>query len=216
MPNLQTHNGTLAQLVCSCKQDALVMPQHCEVLSKEALLPLPRRFASNETHVKSSNFHRFGWWRDSHTPVCRCRLTCIFMYVWIIPVSHFSFVLLRYCRSIQGAMFVKPHVSINLFQQGCTRRSAIHVFQQVPPPACSREQQILLEPKQHLFWLDFGPNKKVLVDICWFQKTAFVGTNFFLTPRWTRRFYSFSDSLFLAPDAGLGASGKYPVWVHWT
>lgn len=156
MPNLQTHYGTLAQLVCSCKQDALVMPQHCEVLSKEALLPLPRRFASNETHVKSSNFHRFGWWRDSHTPVCRCRLTFLFMYVWIISVSHFSSVLLRYCRSIQGAMFVKPHVSINLFQQGCTCRSAIHVcmsldtfsFQQVPPPACSRELDILLEPKK--------------------------------------------------------------------
>ena len=41
-------------------------------------------------------------------------MTCIFMYVWIIPVSHFSSVLLRYCRSIQGAMFVKLHVSINL------------------------------------------------------------------------------------------------------
>lgn len=216
--NLQTHNGTLAQLVCSCKQDALVLPQHCEVLSKEALLPLPRRFASTKTHMKSSNFHRFGWWRDSHTPVCRCRFTCIFMYVWIIPVSHFSSVLLRYCRSIQGAMFVKPHVSINLFQQGCTRRSAIHVFQQVPPPACSRELEILLEPKKHSITLHFGCNKKSLLTFfVGSKKTAFVETNIFLTPL---------DSPFLLVFRQfiLGSwcwSGglrklKYPVWVHWT
>lgn len=139
------------------------------------------------------------------------------MYVWIIPVSHFSSVLLRYCRSIQGAMFVKPHVSINLFQQGCNCRSAIHVFQQVPPPACSRELEFLLEPKKHSITLHFGCNKKILVDIfCWFpKKTAFVETNIFLTPRWSCPFpirfpTVYSWLLMLV----WGFSGKYPVWVH--
>ena len=137
-------------------------------------------------------------------------MTYIFLYAWIIPVCHFSSVLLRYCRSIQGAMFVKPHVSINLFQQGCTRRSAIHVFQQVPPPACSRELEIVLEPKNHSITLHFGCNKKILVDICWFPKNdTFFGTNiFFGHPLELPVSYSFSDSLFLAPDAGPGASGN--------
>ena len=33
----------------------------------------------------------------------------------------------------------------------------------------------------------------------------------FFWPRWTWRFYSFSDSLFLAPDAGLGVSGNWNI-----
>ena len=83
----------------------------------------------------------------------------LFMYVWIFywlcnpafgnRISHFSSVLLHYRRIIQAAIlgdsFCKHHVYVNLFQQGCTSRSATHVcmsldtlsFQRVPPPACS-------------------------------------------------------------------------------
>ena len=138
------------------------------------------------------------------------------MYVGIIPVYHFSSVLLRYCRNIQGAMFVKPHVSINLFQQGCTRRSAIHVFQQVPPPACSRESwKFCLNPKNIRLYLTLVPTKKSLLTFVGSKKTAFVGTNIFLTPLDLTFLFVFRQFI-LGSRCWSGGLRKlkYPVWVH--